>query len=171
MVWTPNRPLLDLPQKIREHYVIHAGLLLDNLEINQHTVELVGAPYPQFEGHKIRVVTRHSPEWYMDLYYDHTGRSKRGSSFRRDLSLRALDRICNLKDRPFMVSPFLYDSIYRGFIHDELLKGYDRLDQEDDIFAPINEVRVYFGLKKVDMRKYPYYADEVVEEELEKVPF
>ena len=136
MTWTPDQPTIDLPESIRGFYVEEADFLYQDLRANRLEVILVPAPEPKHCGHMIRAVANRNPDWYRELYSTH-------SHFRRDLSLRALDRIRMQKDRPFRINPFKYDAIYRGLIHDRLIEGHM---VENYVENPNNTVRNHFGM-------------------------
>ena len=106
-----------LPEEIKPHYIGEAEYLLNDLETNRLRVILVPAPQPMHQMHMIRVVESYNPEWYSSLYWsiDH---------FRRDRSLRALNRIIKQNDKPFRVQPYKYDMIYRELIHERLMNGF-----------------------------------------------
>ena len=117
MVWDCDRPIKELPENLRHYYVEEANFLFNDLTDNPLTILLVPAPDPAHSGHMIRYVENENPSWYRGLYHSH-------NSFRRDLSLRALNRIKKEEDRPFKISPFKYDSIYRELIHERLTEPY-----------------------------------------------
>ncbi|HDP73984.1 MAG TPA: hypothetical protein ENN46_03465 [Candidatus Woesearchaeota archaeon] len=83
----------------------------------------------------IRVVQNRNPEWYSELYWSENW-------FRRDLSVKALERIIKQQDKPFSVRPFRYDAIYRELIREHLIYGfyYQHL-----ILPPNDKVRDFFG--------------------------
>ena len=106
-------PINELSFKSRKMYTEEAKSLLDELENNRLTVILIPAPSPQHTSHMIRYIENQNPDWYKNLYHSHSG-------FRRDLSLRALDRIKREEDRHFRIGPYKYDSIYRELIQNRL---------------------------------------------------
>ena len=96
-----------------------------------------------YPSHKIRVVEERNPAWYSKLYYQY-------SYFRRNRSLRALERIVNKDDIAFTSSkkyaPYSYHSRYREFLYDILTRGYNVNGYD----IPANEkVCRYFGVKSV----------------------
>lgn len=137
MRWNINQPTMLLPEEVRRYYTEDADYLYKDLESNSLEVILIPAPIQIHPSHKIRAVQNQNPEWYRELYWSI-------KHFRRDLSLRALDRIRKQEDRAYRVSPFKYDSIYRELIHSRLIKGYVMENYE---VPPNNAVREFFGLK------------------------
>ena len=117
MIWDYDRPIKELPENLRHYYVEEANFLFNDLTDNPLNVVLIPAPDPAHSGHMIRCVDNENPSWYRELYHSH-------NNFRRDLSLRALNRIRNEEDRPFKISPFKYDSVYRELIHKRLTEPY-----------------------------------------------
>lgn len=144
MPWTPNKPIAFLPEDIRKLYSEQANCLYYDLLANRLEVILIPAPEPQYSGHMIRSVQNRNPKWYRDLYWSY-------NHFRRDRSLRALDRIRKQEDRYFKVSPYKYDATYRELIHNILIKGFE------NNYFPNNKVRTFFGLEKIPEK----YLDEV----------
>ena len=67
----------EIPEDVRKL----ADWMLQELQDNKLTVILIDAPRPMFEGHKIRAVQIHNPEWYQEQGLD------------RKLSVIALNRI------------------------------------------------------------------------------
>ena len=139
MRWNPNRPINELPNNIRKFYVEHADFLYNDLRLNRLDVILIHAPEPMHCNHKIRFVQNENPLWYSELY-------RSNPHFRRDRSLRSLNRIREQKDRPFRVLPFKYDLICRALIHNRLIEGFREDNYE---IAPNSEVRKYFCLEQI----------------------
>ena len=137
-MWTPDEPLCELPAKIRRYYREHAEYLYYDLKENKLKIGLKPAPIPKYAGHKVHIVETWNPQWYSDLYWSR-------SSFRRDLSLRALERIKDQRDRPFIIAPYKYDAIYRELIHKHLLEGYD--DKDGRSMPPNYKVKSFFDLE------------------------
>ena len=134
MEWDSFSPVKLLPDNIRDLFTEEAGYLLHDLNNNRLEVVLISAPDPRFSGHKIRAIQNENPEWYKQLYHSY-------KHFRRDRSLKALNRIRKLEDRPFRVSPYKYDAIYRHLIYTRLTEGYKEMG--DEIPAD-NEARYFF---------------------------
>lgn len=137
MDWSPDRPINELSENIRRFYIENAKFLYNDLKSNRLEVILIPAPKPMHRSHMIRAVQNQNPEWYRDLYWSIP-------HFRRDRSLRALDRIRKQEDRLFRVLPFKYDSIYRELIHNRLIEGFR---ENGYVTPPNNEVRKYFGFR------------------------
>ncbi len=129
--WTPKEPIIFLPEGIRIYYIREAKFLINDLQEHKLKVVLVEAPEPKFDGHKIRIVESRNPEWYSKLYHSY-------SSFRRDRSLRALERIASQQDGYYMNGPYKYDFIYRTLITERLVRGYSVEDYE---IPPNEEVK------------------------------
>lgn len=143
--WSPSKPVSLLPAHIRDYFVDRAELLYDELYSRKLTVVLAPAPEPRHAGHMVRVVEETNPNWYSDLYCENVG-------FRRDLSLRSLDRIrfgvdmASGSSRGCVGNMYRYDEIYRTLILDQLINGF--------VFdwyrlVPENEVREFFGFSAV----------------------
>ena len=115
--WNPKQPIIFLPEGIRGYYVQEANFLINDLQEHKLKIVLAEAPEPKFEGHKIRVVESRNPEWYSKLYHSY-------DYFRRDRSLRALERIASQQDGYYMNGPYKYDFIYRTLITERLIEGY-----------------------------------------------
>ena len=113
MNWNLDRPINELPNPLRKLFLKEAHLLYQEMQSQKLEVCLIPAPNPHHEGHKIRIATNHNPEWYKEIYWSM-------SNFRRDLSMRALERIINTKDKAFVVKPYKYDAIYREIIEKRL---------------------------------------------------
>ena len=135
-MWNPEKPIIFLPENIRIYYVNEAKYLVNDLEKNKLSVVLVPAPDPRHHSHKIRVAASHNPTWYSDLYWSY-------NHFRRDKSIKALNRIINEKDE-FQV----YDNIYRTLIHERLIEG--DYDVQQYIRPPNNIVRTFFNMPSID---------------------
>ncbi len=135
MNWNPDRPISELPEPVRKLFSQDAYFLYQELKRFKPEVILVSAPQPRFEGHKIRMAVNRNPDWYSDLYW-------KRSNFRRDLSLRALDRIRNETDRSFIVRPYKYDAVYREMIQKRINEYL-----ESDFFPnkKYNKVRRFLG--------------------------
>ena len=138
-MWDSTRPISELPERIKEYYTEHANWLYQDLINNKIGWVLVQNPNYSEEDRKVRKIQTKNPKWYSGLYNSY-------SSFRRDLSLRALNRIRNQEDRPFIKFKYKYDLRYRELITDNLLEGYETYEGE---VPPNNEVRLFFGLEEV----------------------
>jgi hypothetical protein len=135
-MWDYDRPVQELPDLLQFYFRRTAQELRDELENNGLEVVLIPAPEPKFSGHMIRAVDSHNPVWYRELYSEY-------AHFRRDRSLNALNRIIDGFDRPFVCSPFKYDSIYRELIRDILLNGFQTVHGEP--IPPESEVQEYLS--------------------------
>lgn len=133
-MWTPSQPIKELPSDLCCLFREHAEWLYTDLE--SHKLQIGTAPIerPRFQGHRKRVVLVPNPEWYSELYWAI-------AHFRRDRSLRALDRIMGLQDRPFRINPFWYDCVYRRLIRDRLTDGYENCGAR---VPPDDRVREFF---------------------------
>ncbi|MFZ5391683.1 MAG: hypothetical protein ACOZAR_00630 [Patescibacteria group bacterium] len=131
--WHPSRPLKELPKSIRDYYVDMAQYLLDNLNSQRLEVELVPAPEPKFDSHKIRFVRQSNPEWYREIYHGN-------NNVRRDRSCLALRRISKMADVAYD-SYGHNDTLYRQLIHEMLING---CQVQDVIFESNKIVRRYF---------------------------
>lgn len=120
-VWDFDTSIDRLPKQISKLFSKCADDLYNELKCNKTRVVLIPAPEPRFDGHKIRMVENYNPDWYSNLYYAY-------QHFRRDRSLRSLDRIRDGKDKVFRASHkyarYKYDSIYRELIFHRLIDGY-----------------------------------------------
>ncbi len=134
--WHSSRPLRELPPEIRKIFTDMAKYLLDNLNTQGLVVELIPAPEPKFDSHKIRVVRESNPDWYRDLYGSN-------SHIRRDRSKLSLERLHKEKDLSYH-SYGHNDTIYRQLIFKMLVNGCLIKDVD---FEPNKEVRKYFGLE------------------------
>ncbi|MFH0752425.1 MAG: hypothetical protein V1914_02390 [archaeon] len=102
-----------------------------------------------------------NPPWYRILHNSY-------SHFRRDRSLKALERIAESNDGKFVTSiskyvPFKYHAVYRDLILERLTQGC-----KDDSLPPNKKAVTYFKdilSKEVEI---PYDKDEDYED---KVPF
>jgi len=144
MRWDVNQPIKMLPKRVRRYYVEDADYLYNYLKSNYLEVILIPAPRPNHSTHKIRAIQNQNPNWYRELYWS-------SKHFRRDLSLRALDRILKQEDGTYRVSLFKYDSIYRELIHDRLIKGY--IGEGYEIQANC-KVREFFGIEDIASTNY-----------------
>ena len=113
--WTVDQPLKGLEKEIAAYFTDQAGFLSQQLKDNRLKVVLIPAPESRHYGHKIRVVESRNMEWYREMYvkYRH---------FRRDRSLKSLQRISRKQDYPASFSS--YDSRYRLFILKRLTEGF-----------------------------------------------
>lgn len=146
MRWNPDQSLSNLPEAIKELFVEDAQFLLTELKTNKLEVILIDAPEPKYPGHKIRTSENSNPPWYKVLYntYPH---------FRRDRSIKALERISLSEDRAFATSiskyaPFKYHAIYRDLILERLTKG-----SNDEPAFPLNKKAAAF-FKNRELRVY-----------------
>lgn len=135
-MWTPERPLKELNEEILEEYIQHADFLYRDLRENKLTIVLAPASEPKHCLHMIRKTVVYNPEWYSELYWSH-------NSFRRDLSMLALDRLRNLEDKPLGSVKYRYDTVYRELIHGDLTRGYER---EGEFIQPNNYIRAFFDM-------------------------
>ncbi len=69
-----------------------AAQALVDLEQQQNRIILVPAPEPHFEGHKIRVVERRNPQWYIDFGLSYW-KSDREFTLKRSRVVQALQRV------------------------------------------------------------------------------
>ena len=132
MGWGSNKPIAELPERVRYLFVEEAELLLQELRLNRLCVELIPAPDPRYCGHKIRAVVNRNPAWYREIY--HTT-----PHFRRDLSLSSLRRLSALKDQQVTsrskYARYRYDRIYRSLILERLTVGY--MTEEGERIPPL----------------------------------
>ena len=135
MCWSFKQSIKQLPDLLQDFFVEEAEILLIDLETNRLEISLAVAPEPKFEGHKIRVVDNKNPYWYSNLYWDYY-------HFRRDRSVKALNRIKNKKDGNHGKTRYKYDCIYRELILERLINGYQEETYE---VPPNNKVRFFFG--------------------------
>jgi len=144
-LWTPDRSIRELPKDIRRHFIDEAGFLLSELSEQRLEVILDKAPDPRFDSHKVRKVINRNPKWYSEIYHSH-------KHFRRDRSLRALNRIYTLHDFSQYTIRFSYQSFYREFIKIRLIDGHEMKYNKNVHFQEgIPEVREYFGLPAFDI--------------------
>lgn len=148
--WNEYLSLSVLPKEINAIFREEASFLHADLLEHKLRVILIPAPEPQHYDHKIRVVEIANPQWYSKLYNQFV-------HFRRDRSLRALERLADGEDKAFTDSrcgivayKFHYDTLYRKLIFERLTEGYE--DYYGNILAghvPANSmVREYFGLEE-----------------------
>ena len=143
-LWVPEQRLISLPKRIRGCFSEHADYLFNDLRENRLEVVLIPASEPKFSGHKIRAVENRNPVWYRKLYAQY-------SHFRRDRSLRSLERLKSLLDRDytgnrrgFIQTPYSYDFVYRTLIQERLIEGFVSIEGKN---SPNDYVREYFGLE------------------------
>lgn len=145
-LWTPEKPILELPYKLRKNFAGHAHSLHYELRTNRLTVVLVPAPEPKHIGHCIRVAVSHNPEWYSQFYWENP-------HFRRDRALGALDRIRNLNDGHHNPNSknyqFKYDWLFRDFIKYLLCKGYEESGCE---VPPDENALEYFNRENLEKK-------------------
>lgn len=141
-MWVPERPVIELPRRVRRAFQDHADYLHSDLLENRLEVVLIEAPEKNFSGHKIRLAENHNPGWYSCLY-------SRYSHFRRDRSLKALLKIKEAKDveytgkrRGACIHPHAFEFVYRELILEHLLNG---LETKYEPMPPNDDVRAYFG--------------------------
>lgn len=149
--WDPNKPLISYDLNIRTFFSLDAFFLLGELRENKLHVVLAPAPEPKHENHMVRKVESSNPEWYSILHEQY-------KYFRRERVVCALQRISQLKDRPYreyddpvpdrFKIKYKYDSILRDLIFERLTKGYNCQGHE---IPPNKEVRNYFGLLSPDI--------------------
>ncbi len=60
--WTCQKPILFLPNQIKNLFKSEASYLLQDLKENNLKVVLVPAPNPNFDSHKIRKCYQKNPE-------------------------------------------------------------------------------------------------------------
>jgi hypothetical protein len=123
-----------------------AKYLLDNLNSQRLEVELVPAPEPKFDSHKIRFVRQSNPEWYREIYNNNV-------NVRRGRSYLALQRINKMTDAAYD-SWGHNDTLYRQLIHEMLING---CQIKDVPFEP-----------NILVRKYSM-IDDLVDDEEEEV--
>jgi hypothetical protein len=148
MGWVPEQPIRLLPEIIREHFRDDALFLLGELESNRLEVILVPAPDPKHTGHMIRAVENRNPGWYSNLYWSY-------NHFRRDKSVRSLNRIIEERDGHHGIVRFKYDWIYRSIMQERLIDGF-RAAMGYKV-PPNNEVRDFFGFEPVKEEDFVPY--------------
>lgn len=139
MEWDSTKPIKE-NSKLAMILSEGAEILYRDLKNNKLRVILIPAPDPHFEGHKIRVVESHPPEWYREVYHEYsfeaeyrckeTGRKRKYLSSRisRKKSLDSLKRISKMRDKPNI----FYDTLYREIILRETEKGkFLEIETED----------------------------------------
>jgi len=143
MRWDEYQPIRLLPEAITNLFSAEAGFLYQDLSANKLRIILIPAPDPRHVGHKVRAVEVPNPEWYSKLYHAYP------PHFRRDRSLRALERLILKNDQFFMDQncgaveyKYNYDTIYRKFIFDRLTMGHINYGMEE---SPNSEACSYFG--------------------------
>ena len=147
-IWTPKNPTREIPTDIRKYFIEEAKFLHSDLKQNKLSVVLVPAPYERFEGHKIRVVNSRNPEWYSEMHGQY-------SHFRRDRSLRALNRLRSAEDNPFQINPWKYDMRYRELIFERLVEGYEAeycFGGRIFFVSPNDKLREFFGLENSERK-------------------
>ena len=168
-MWTPERPLKELGG-VSCYYTDHAEYLYYDLLSHKLCISTRPHPEPKHHDHKLRIVLAENPAWYSQLYNSQ-------NSFRRDRSIKSLDRLRKGEDLPFMMARskkdlfsekirFRYDSVYRELIHDDLTKGYYC---EGDFIQPNDEVRAYFNMPPLYVKVRKREKDNL--EDLEPLPF
>ena len=151
--WNPDAPVSTLPGKIREIFRKEAEYLYNDLMKNRLDIDTMPAPQPQFSGHKIRVVLSRNPEWYHDLYHC--------MSRYRPYAENSLKRIANLTDKApkeyeskcgkTNYVKYKHNSNIRNFIFYRLADGHA---ENGALCLPNKEIRKYFGLKKINEKKW-----------------
>ncbi len=144
MVWDADKPIRYWPAPIRKYFKEEAKFLYHHLELNKLKIILIPAPEQKHCGHKIRVVDQSNPEWYSELYQSL-------AHFRRDRSLRSLQRISKAEDQLFVnyncgALPYKnhYDRVYRETIFKRLVEGHTTEGYE---FKPKLKVCRFFGIE------------------------
>ncbi|MBI4158806.1 hypothetical protein HY500_00940 [Candidatus Woesearchaeota archaeon] len=146
--WSSEYSIGFLPREIRNSFRGCADLLYHNLRSNHLEVILVPAPVSKYQDHMIRVAVSQNPVWYREL------NRTRHSPVRRPHSLRALDRIRNVRDPELSLKPkgaitqnYAYVTLYREIIFEMLVFGYE----ENGLYVP-SEPRVqgFFGVEGID---------------------
>lgn len=122
---------MNLPDKIKRHFINQAKELLKDLESQSLKVVLVPAPDKHFPGHKIRSVVNENPDWYRGLFAD--------IRISRRCVIKALKRIVDWEMRPLSV----YVGLLYGLIKLRLTNGYNS-ECYQCYFEPVKEVKGYF---------------------------
>ena len=153
VAWNEFQPIAILPKRIQGYFVKDACFLRDDLLENKLKVILVPAPEERHTNHMIRVAETANPSWYSKLY-------AQNFYFRRDRSLRALERIAAGKDEAFTNENcgavdyrYNYDSIYRQLIFSRLTTGFSYRGQETNANIIVCN---YFGLIPPDLEDVPF---------------
>ncbi|MEK6907112.1 MAG: hypothetical protein AABW45_01150 [Nanoarchaeota archaeon] len=120
MKFDPDKSLRNqsLDYRIIKIFKQEANSFLEELKHRKLEVILVPAPDPHHEGHKIRQKVNDNPEWYRELYW------KYHPNFRRDRTLKSLNRLVNLEDGNFITHSYKYDAVMRELIYSVLIEGY-----------------------------------------------
>ncbi|MCA9486340.1 MAG: hypothetical protein KC548_01690 [Nanoarchaeota archaeon] len=158
-MWSPKFPLLFLPEDIRTEFLVYAEIFLNELRTQRLTVILIPAPYPQFSGHRIRVAQSHNPLWYRALYEQYS------PNLRRDRSLHSLERICEGADKSCLQEkgPYSYDFIYRTFLKEALIEGFET---EHCTVDPNELVKDFFELPFPSLNEPDFYEKRKTNTEL-----
>lgn len=162
-LWKPDLPIKQLErERIINHYITLAETLYQDLEQNRLEVILIPAPRPAYFGHMVRVADNENPEWYRELF------KKYFPNFRRDRSLRSLQRIAEKRDERYYSQAYRYDYIYRELITQALLNG---IPIQETFIPPENEVRIFFGEKPIIIQnKKPTKQSIKRTKRLERIP-
>lgn len=118
-MWTPERPISELPLELKESFIIEAQDMLLRLKQEKLEVKLIPAPEPRHVDHKIHIVVNQNPEWYRTLY-----QSK--SNIKRKFVQGALERIANEQDQVWQPNKYHYDPMIREVILDILIDRHYR---------------------------------------------
>jgi hypothetical protein len=172
-LWTPERPIRELPEEISDIFVDKSRFLYQDLQEHRLKVVLIPAPEPHFEGHCIRCVEDRNPQWYRDLYHGHP-------NWQRKRTKRALERIANHKDLQFMKGPigcveykYHYDTELRRLIYDILISGYyENMGRHTIVHSePNKDVRDFFG--HINLTEQEFYSAIGIEidDESNQIPF
>ena len=158
-IWTPERPIKELPFGIKDYYKEHAAFMYHSLKTNKLRVELIDAPMPMHVDHFIRMPSEVNPDWYRKEYernsFYKTYRSKRtnrkrtylASKIKRKSTEKALEKIAKEQDRAYHGDLFNHQFYFRDLINDRLVIGYKEGGEE---IPPNNIVREYFGLETLN---------------------
>lgn len=153
-IWSPERPVIELPSPLHSIFSEEASILLDELQNHRLCVVLVPAPEQNFSSQMIRSVEERNPKWYSKLWEEHKWMERRRIC-------PALERIAKLQDKPFDYVHYWYDTICRKLIKERLVEGYKTYEGEQ--ICANNEVINYFKNPK------KYIAN--LEQKIDDVPF
>ena len=152
MGWCSEKSVKELPARVGSLFSKEASSLLIDLRYFCLDVILMSAPEPKFIGHMIRVAVNQNPLWYRELYATTL-------HFRRDRTLRSLNRIANRVDCNLIESSsavrlqYTYDYLFREIIFRRLTEGYI---EESGFVPPRRAALEFFDISYVAEDAIPF---------------
>lgn len=182
-IWDPGRELAVYEPEIGELFVDAAKVIREELRTQYLEVILIEAPEKMHHSHKVRVAVGNNPEWYRQLWNDHSynrmskrRRGKAASRVKRRRVSKSLDSIVHQKDKPYVERrngvvrhSNYYVSLMRDILFSRLTEGFSYREHLDapTVEMPPDALAVWYFQRSLPPEAL---TDEIREAAFELLP-